>query len=144
MVRQLNDLPLSELEEIDAVCDRFEAAFKAGVSPRIEDFVARKSGAERSELVAALLAVELDLRRRQGERPTPEVYCVRFPDQAGSIARLFEQTQRSVESLPMAAQETLRSGPAAGASGTPPAKQIGRFEVISILGEGAFGTVYRA
>src|SRR5262245_2695305 len=111
MASKQGNSPLSVLEQIDSVCDRFEAAWKDGLSPRIEEFVGQATGSQRSDLIAALLGVELELRQRQGERPTPDAYCVRFPDQAGPIARVFEQTCRSADSVPVAAQETMTLGP---------------------------------
>jgi hypothetical protein len=37
------------------------------------------AGPERDELVRELVAIEVELRRRQGESPTPDEYLGRFP-----------------------------------------------------------------
>ena len=74
------DASLSPLmiHRMDEVCDRFEAAWKAGLRPRIEDYLEETAGPERSVLWHDLLVLELVYRRRQGERPTPEEYRARF------------------------------------------------------------------
>ena len=49
---------------IDAVCDRYEAAFKAGRAPRIEDDLAEAPGPDRPPLFRELLVLELELRQQ--------------------------------------------------------------------------------
>lgn len=89
MIPELEKLPLSAVEQIDVLCDRFEEAWRAGTTARIEDYLGHATGVEQNGLLAALLAVEVELRQRRGEGTTPEAYVLRFPDQAGTIARLF-------------------------------------------------------
>ena len=45
---------------------------------------------DRPELLVELLALEVELRRSQGERPTPEEYLARFPEQDAAIAAAFD------------------------------------------------------
>jgi serine/threonine protein kinase/Tfp pilus assembly protein PilF len=73
---------LSPQRRIDAICDRFEVAWRAGESPRIEDYLDGWPEPERANLFWELLAVELELRRGIGEVPTPEEYRARFPEQS--------------------------------------------------------------
>ena len=40
-------LPILQLLEIDAICARFEAAWKAGQQPKVEDYLAAVTPAER-------------------------------------------------------------------------------------------------
>lgn len=60
-------LPLSAELRIDAVCQSFEAAWKAGGAdgprPRIEDYLGSVPGAEQGALLGELLKVELHYRR---------------------------------------------------------------------------------
>ena len=60
-------------------CDRFEAAWKAGRRPRIEDLLDARPAAERAALLPALIALEIDYRRLAGERPAAEEFQARFP-----------------------------------------------------------------
>ncbi len=57
-------LSASEAEEIDRLCDRFEAAWRSGEHPRLEDHL-HGEGRFRSDLKAELMAVELEWRRRR-------------------------------------------------------------------------------
>jgi tetratricopeptide (TPR) repeat protein len=76
---------LSPHRRIDAACDRFEVAWRAGGSPRIEDYLAGWPQPERPVLFWELLAVELELRWELGEEPTPDDYRARFPEHLGII-----------------------------------------------------------
>jgi serine/threonine protein kinase len=79
---------------LDAACDRFEAAWKEGRRPRIEDFLGEAAEAERTELLRALLDLELDFRRGAGEAPTPDEYHRRFPEHSQLIADAFDEAPR--------------------------------------------------
>jgi hypothetical protein len=54
---------------VDDACDRFEAVWKAGGRPRIEDHLGAVEDDERRTLLRELLALEIKLRRRAGEEP---------------------------------------------------------------------------
>jgi hypothetical protein len=63
-------LPLPVLERIEHVCLRFEAAWKQGDKPRIEEYLDAAQGAERGELLRELLLLDLDYCNRSGQQPT--------------------------------------------------------------------------
>jgi hypothetical protein len=63
------DPTLSVAERVDAACDHFEAAWKAGRQPRVDDYLAAAPESDREELRQALLALELELQGR-GEADT--------------------------------------------------------------------------
>ena len=88
-------LPPTLAERVDAACDRFEAAWKAGERPRIEDHLEGAAESERPALLGELLALELAYRRRGGEAPSPEQYRARFADQAGLVDAAFAQRPKS-------------------------------------------------
>src|SRR5437870_479964 len=77
-------------DRLDPVCDRFEDAWLAGGSPRLEDFLLEAAEADRPALLRELLALELDYRGRRGERPLPEQYLQRFPELADTLALQVE------------------------------------------------------
>src|SRR4051794_1210557 len=58
------DPSLSLTERIDAACDRFEADWKAGRQPRIDDYLAAAPASDREPLRQALLGVERELAGR--------------------------------------------------------------------------------
>jgi serine/threonine-protein kinase len=74
----------------EGVCDRFEAAWRAGQRPRIEDYLPDAPAPDRPALLRELLVVELAYRARLGERPDPAEYRARFPGQAGLVRAAFE------------------------------------------------------
>jgi serine/threonine-protein kinase len=63
----------------DQECDRFEAAWKAGQRPRIEDHLAAVPEAERPALLRELLQLEVDYRRLAGDLPQAEEFLARYP-----------------------------------------------------------------
>ena len=81
----------SLITRVEEGCDRFEAAWKAGLRPRIEDYLGETADPERSALWHELLVLELVYRRLQGERPRLEEYWTRFPGHVELINRILNQ-----------------------------------------------------
>lgn len=75
--------PLPAAWRLDAICNRFEIAWKAarsdGTRPRIESYVNEAPEAERPALLRELILLDMDYRRWQGESPQPEDYRGQFP-----------------------------------------------------------------
>jgi serine/threonine-protein kinase len=84
-----DSLSATQAEELDRACDRFEAEWRAGPRPRIEDHLEGIAEPMRSAWLGALIAVELDWRRRLGEAPAPTEYHARFPGHAQAVAAGF-------------------------------------------------------
>src|SRR5262245_53859242 len=57
---------------IERVCNRFEAACKAGLRPQIEHYLAQTPEPDRLVLLGELLAVEAEYRQKRGERTPRE------------------------------------------------------------------------
>src|SRR5262245_57885716 len=87
----LGSASLEQTRRVNQSCERFESAFRAAVQPRIEDFLAAACLDDRPLLLFELVALEVELRREQGEQPCPDEYETRFPDLAGVI----EETLRA-------------------------------------------------
>jgi serine/threonine-protein kinase len=79
----------SFIERIEQACDRFEAAWRAGLRPRIEDALAVADGPARAALLRELLLIDLSYRLRQGERPVLDDYLARFPDDGEVVRAAF-------------------------------------------------------
>ena len=75
------------------------------------------------------MALEVELRRREGEAPDPYDYCRRFP--------AFDS-----EYLDRAFEGQRASQPASGPPDSPP-RRLGRYEVRETIGRGGMGEVYR-
>jgi WD40 repeat protein len=100
----------------DQACDAFEAAWQAGQRPRLQDSLDDVDAADRTALLAELIPLDIEYRRRAGESPRPDEYTAQFPDlDPAWLARLF-----------------------------PPGPGAGRFSLLERVGLGACGAVWRA
>ncbi len=84
-----DSLPLSADKRIDAVCVRFEAAWKAGERPLLEDYLTGSDEPEREVLLRELLRLEVEYRERAGENPAAADYRQRLPGHEGLLEALF-------------------------------------------------------
>src|SRR6516162_11365054 len=75
----LEHLPAPLLLHAEGVCRRFEAAWKAGGRPAIEDHLRGLPEPERHALLHELIEVEIEYRQRAGDVPRAEEYRGRFP-----------------------------------------------------------------
>lgn len=137
---------LSTAERVDGVCDQFEQEFRAGREPRVEDFLTNASESLSPVLFQALLELEIELRQRRGQAPDRADYESRFPTFLSQIRDVFEGFGHA-PSVNVSSVETSQLSPASSGvapRNAPMPKQLGRFEILAVLGEGAFGTVFRA
>jgi WD40 repeat protein/serine/threonine protein kinase len=123
-----------QLSEIDALCDRFDQELVKGDAPRIETFLVEAPDAAREELLAELLAMEVEHRTKQGDVPKQEEYRQRFPQQERVIDALFTRDARTVFSED---QGTI-SLPV----NAPPV--LANFRLIKQIGQGGMGVVWLA
>ncbi|MAT69732.1 MAG: hypothetical protein CMJ58_09430 [Planctomycetaceae bacterium] len=77
------------LASVDAICDRFEAAWRRGEEPHAEDFLQSAEAPIHSKLLCELLALEVACRRQAGESPDAAEYLTRFPDDANAVQFAF-------------------------------------------------------
>jgi hypothetical protein len=131
-------LPLSADYRIDAVCQRFEDAWKAGGRPRLEDFLGEGDGPERRALFRELLLVDLHYRRRAGETPAAEDYRNLFPDAGNWIDSALMASDRG-------GGADKQTGPhLGGLPNEPVAPRTPGYEIQATLGTGGRGVVYQA
>src|SRR5262245_22000033 len=162
------------LSRVLAACERFEAEWRDGRSPRMETYLEGVEPGLRDKVLRELIAIEVELRTERGERPTPQEYLERCPDWTQAIAIVFARATvasgRSEAGLELTPPAAVHSpGPAeTGSAGSilpgdptvtarppgdfqspaPPGDSIperfGRYAVTGLLGSGGFGTVYLA
>ena len=139
------ELSPDEARHVDAVCRAFEAAWSRSQRPTIEDDLPPDPGPLRDALAFELIALELELRRNAGERPTTAEYLTRFSDQADAIARAFAGMLPTSE--PATTARDSETMPRTGATEAPLPDQIrvfGDYELLGEIARGGMGIVYRA
>jgi serine/threonine protein kinase len=156
-------LSSSVAARVDAVCDRFEDAWLADQRPRIEEALEEAQEPERAEMLRQLLRVDLYYRERDGDRPVPEEYYCRFPQQTDLIGKVFAEREpcgtlenpiRSVAGRPAPGVPSRQVRPTglAPAIAVDPCEPVaaGQFpavpghEVSGVLGIGGTAIVYKA
>ena len=116
---------------LDQVGDAFEAEWRKGGRPRLEEYLVHATHSNRGEFLRELLIVELQCRCRRGESPVEEEYLERFPDQRDDIRAAFSAVRTSgLPSPPPAAAEIPGL--------------LGDYEIVRPLGDGGMGMVYQA
>lgn len=133
------------LNEIERIRHQFKSDFDAGTPSRIEDYLNIASDSIRNELVRELVALDIELRAAAHCSEDPQSYLERFPGYRDSLStvvtRLGGDTlidQATDYPSKNAVADPLEK--AVSAEGT----QVRHFILLSVLGEGGFGTVWRA
>src|SRR5262245_25057366 len=126
-------LPLPLARQVEEAYQRFEAAWRAGQRPPIEDHLGGLPEPARAVLLPELLELELSGRRRAGESVRPEDYRDRFPEHDALFWSVFrEEARKAAEPDPSGGEESVLP------------THLGRYRVTARLGAGAFGVVYKA
>jgi eukaryotic-like serine/threonine-protein kinase len=130
-------LSATKARHADQVCDCFEATWRTGQRPLIEDFLDDASEPSRTILLRELIALDAAYRRLLGESPHLSEYRTRFPDResvwlAGAMDSAAEPARGDVERTDPDFLPLSRT------------RRVGKFELIERVGAGAFGSVWRA
>ncbi|MDA8746301.1 serine/threonine protein kinase [Rubripirellula amarantea] len=125
-------LPIAALERIDDLCADFERHWQSNDPPSVEAFLPEgMPSEERDVLLAELIVLDVDYRRRRGEVPAKQDYLDRFPDYAVAIDEaLAENDKRAGAFVP----------PSVGRM----AELFPSLEIIELIGAGGMGAVYKA
>jgi serine/threonine protein kinase/tetratricopeptide (TPR) repeat protein len=125
---------LVELAHADLEC-----RLKAGEAVRVEAYLERYSElATDRQAALGLITTEFNVRRRREPGLGLEEYAQRFPQFRADLAERLRGPHPSAGRGPLVGT---------GESGISPASKfprLGQFELLETVGEGAFGTVYRA
>lgn len=88
-----DDNPTATRRRIDALCDAFEAAWRAGQKPRVEAELDKVEPTTRHELLKELLLVEWELIEKQRLPIRLEDYVARFPEHATLVRQILGERQ---------------------------------------------------
>lgn len=150
------------------VLQRFAKSWQMGERPSVREFYAAE-GLDAIPLLKELVLIDFEFRLKAGEAPTPDEYLQEFaelrtdPDLISQLLKLdsgwadpseFQLSTGaasvtgipplgSTQSSPPANSAALGQRSSTRAEGQP-AAALGRFRLMGAIGQGGFGTVYRA
>jgi hypothetical protein len=140
-VSGLSGLSATLIEHIDEICDRFDRSWKAGVRPRIEEYLGDEAEPARSVLLHELLAAELQWRRHLGERPEREEFLERLSAHASLVNAAFDGNAFREASPDSTVDHGTR---ASSLASHHEAAWDRRFRILRRHAEGGLGVVYLA
>ncbi len=125
-------LPIAALERIDDLCAQFERQWRTDEAPSIESMLGGDVPPnERGVLLAELIVLDVDYRRRRGESPTEQQYIDRFPEDAEIIKDALKEDGKRIAAFEPPTIARL-------------AELFPALQIIEFIGAGGMGAVYKA
>jgi eukaryotic-like serine/threonine-protein kinase len=124
--------------QIDSICNDFRKGWSAERRPEIESWLKQIGQEHREQSLAAILAVDLELRQMFGLDIRPQEYEPLGAAAVEMIAGLLD-AQTATRDFGIHQGSTI-----APAGSTPSPRQIGPYKLLQPIGEGGMGTVWLA
>jgi serine/threonine protein kinase len=132
--------------EVQDLVQSFRQAFRRGERPAIEDY-APATGRCRTAALLELTHEEMELRIKAGERFCIEEHVAQFIELAAdptALAELADAESALRRQIAAGLGRTATEQPEPADSEPHQPMRIGRYELRDVVGQGAFGVVYRA
>ncbi len=120
-----SSLAWDDWDRYETVCREFERRWREGERPLAESWLPQAPPAWQEALLEDLLCIEIEYRRRQGERVDRHTLSKRFPGRRSWIEGLLHAARGE--------EQVLVAG-----------EIVGRYRIEGLVARGAFGSVYRA